>query len=175
MEQIESEQAYPLDGGLDDGGLGGGSGSDGVAVGPAHDPVLAAVLGRRRHLAGRRGGGCRSDGHEPPPPQRRREQPGPRRRGRVDGWRGAASQHQERHRVACCALCARARTRGWAVARRGVRAVLVPVRCSGLRAGWVAGTWSGPSGASDDLKERWAEGVGERRCTWHRARVVAVG
>jgi len=147
MEQIDGEQAYLLDGGLDDGGLGGGSGSgsDGVAVGPAHDPVAADVLGRRRHLAGRRGGGRRRDGHGPPPRRRRRrEQPGPRR-GRVDGWRGAAAQHQERHRVACCALRARARTHERLGGCRGVRAVpvLAQVRCSGLRVGWIAGTWSG--------------------------------
>lgn len=35
---------YPLTGGVDDGGLGGEH--DGVAVGSAHDLVVAAVLGR---------------------------------------------------------------------------------------------------------------------------------
>jgi len=73
----------------------------------------------RRHLAGRRGGGRRGDGHEPPPPQRR-EQPGPRR-GRVDGWRGAAAQHQERHRVASCALTTPGIESGPSVARASER------------------------------------------------------
>lgn len=108
---------YPLDGGLDGGGLGVCGGNHGVAVGPAHGPVAAAVLGRRRHLAGRRGGGRRGDGHEPPPRQRRREQPGPRR-GRVDGWRrGAAAQQQERHRVSVWRLPHETRE-AWLLPRR---------------------------------------------------------
>jgi len=146
MEQIDDEQAYPLDGGLDDGGLGGGGGSDGVAVGPAHGPVAAVVMGRR-HLAGRRGGGRRGDGHEPPPPQRR-EQPGPRR-GRVDGWRGAAAQHQELHRVASCALHARAHERLGG--------------CRGVRAG--AGAMLRPPGGLGRWDLEWSEWSESERAT----------
>jgi hypothetical protein len=38
MEQIDDEQAYPLDGGLDDGGLGGGGGRMELPLGPPTVP-----------------------------------------------------------------------------------------------------------------------------------------
>lgn len=111
------DDTYPLDGGLDHGGLVGGG--RGGAVGPASDPVAAARVGRRRHrgrrsVAGRRRGrgGRRRDGHEPG--RRRspaRERLGSPERGVADRRDGAAAQ-QEGHGArgrAVTAAAARAR------------------------------------------------------------------